>query len=117
MGIIYKITNQINQKIYIGLTRNSLQRRFSQHKYEANHGVDRPLYRAMRKYGIDNFTIEVIDSANDLSTLKQKEQYWIQFYDSYGGHGHGYNATKGGDVRTHPPVAYSKFNILTGELI
>ena len=48
----------------------------------------------MRKYGIENFTIEVIEEVADEQSLNEREIYWIEYYNSYG---HGYNATKGGD--------------------
>lgn len=117
MGIIYKLTNQINGKVYIGLTTRSLEERLRQHHYDARHGKDRPLYRAMRKYGEDAFTSEIIDKAETLDELKQKEQYWIQKYNSYAAEGKGYNATLGGDVPTIPMVQYTQIDILDGHII
>ena len=62
MGYIYKITNLINGKIYIGQTRFNVQRRFHQHLYEAKKGeLNFPLYSAIRKYGEENFKIECIE--------------------------------------------------------
>ena len=64
--IIYKITNKINNKVYIGLTTRTLKYRWSTHITESkNLNNQKHLYRAMRKYGIENFTIEEIDSTND----------------------------------------------------
>lgn len=54
---------------------------------------NRPLYRAMKKYGIENFTIEEVEEC-DYKILSDREIYWIKFYDSYNS---GYNATLGGD--------------------
>lgn len=115
--IIYKLTNQINNKSYIGLTTNTLSQRLAQHAYEAKHGTDRPLYRAIRKYGIEAFSAEIIDTATNLDELKEKEQYWIEYYNTYGANGQGYNATKGGDVRTHPSVPYLQIDLKSGEII
>lgn len=115
--IIYKLTNMVNNKIYIGLTTNTLEQRLSQHHYESRHGVNRPLYYAMRKYGENAFKAEIIDTANSLTELKEKEQYWIKFYNSYGANGQGYNATIGGDVRTHPPESYLQISLIDGHLI
>ena len=54
-GCIYRITNLINNKIYIGQTANKYpSKRWGCHKHEATSGNDKPLYRAMRKYGIEN---------------------------------------------------------------
>lgn len=96
MGYIYKITNIINGKVYIGKTEFTIKRRFKQHcedcKKERLNEV-RPLYRAMKKYGVDNFISEEIEQC-DNSILCDREKYWIQYYDSYK---HGYNATIGGD--------------------
>ena len=78
--IIYKLTNLINNKVYIGLTTKTLAQRLSQHHYDSRHGVDRPLYRAMRKYGEDKFSAEIIDSAENLQDLKEKEQYLFLFF-------------------------------------
>lgn len=115
--IIYKITNIINNKIYIGLTINTLDNRLTQHRYEAKHGTDRPLYRAMRKYGDKAFKAEIIDTANNLKELKEKEQYWIKYYNSYGANGNGYNATKGGDVKTHPSESYLQVSLKDAHII
>lgn len=94
MGYIYKISNSINSKVYIGLTTNPIEHRFYQHKYLAGRGVNRALYCAMRKYGIDNFYVEQIEEC-DNSILKQRERYWIAYYNSYM---NGYNMTVGGDA-------------------
>ena len=98
MGFIYKITNDINDKIYIGQTSGTLEERFKQHKKKINSDDRKtfPLYNAMRKYGVEHFSIEMIEQTDH---LQEREQYWIKFFDSYN---NGYNATLGGDgwVRT-----------------
>lgn len=96
MAYIYKIINQLNNKIYIGKTSlPSIEERFKQHKndYKKRRSEKRPLYRAMNLYGIENFTIELVEECSN-EELEQKEKYWISFYDSYK---NGYNATLGGD--------------------
>lgn len=97
MGFIYKITNTINQKSYIGQTIKTLEKRFSQHQ----HNYDKPyfsqvvLYKAFKKYGIENFTFEEVEEVPD-NQLDEKEKYWIKFYDSYN---NGYNSTiRGRDI-------------------
>lgn len=92
---IYKITNQINQKVYIGKSIR-IERRWSQHKSEINNlQKQNHLYRAMRKYGIDNFLFEIIELCpNNNKILSEREKYWIQYYNSYQT---GYNETRGGD--------------------
>ena len=94
MGYIYKIINNINDKVYIGQTQRSIQERWKEHLKESNSTrVNHPIYRAMRKYGNEHFNIVEIEQIdNDL--LNQREQYWIEQYNSYN---NGYNATLGGD--------------------
>ena len=77
--IIYKITNNINNKVYIGLTTHSLENRWSKHLSEMrNINNNKHLYRAMRKYGIENFSIEKIDSSDDFKILGQLEREYIK---------------------------------------
>ena len=83
-GSIYKITNDVNDKIYVGKTLLNIQKRFFQHKAESlrNKNEKRPLYRAMNKYGYEHFHIELIEEC-PVEILSDKEIYWINFYDSY----------------------------------
>ena len=94
---IYKITNNINQKSYIGQS-NFIERRFAQHKspYEQNRFADKPLYRAFKEYGLENFTFEIIEECS-VEELDEKEEYWINYYDSLVHH-NGYNIRSGGDI-------------------
>ena len=92
-GYIYKITNKINQKSYVGKTINSIEERWNEHKRDYKKFPERPLYRAINKYGIENFTIEQIEEV-DTNILSEREIYWIGFFHTYT---NGYNATLGGD--------------------
>lgn len=92
MGYIYKITNSINNKVYIGQTRQTIKQRWSGHKHSVLVS-EAPLYRAMRKYGIENFQITTILECNN-EQLNDKEIYYIQHYNSFVPNG--YNATFGG---------------------
>lgn len=101
MALIYKITNLVNGKVYVGQTVYSLTERFEQHIRESKktRTVNRPLYRAFAKYGIENFSISELESGEfDQLELNNKEQYWIEKLNSYCGNknSNGYNATKGG---------------------
>lgn len=91
--IIYKITNRINGKVYIGQTKRSLTTRWSQHCSVSSACTY--LHRAIQKYGKENFTVEQIDVASDRDELNAKEQYWIAHYDCIAPKG--YNLTSGGD--------------------
>lgn len=104
MGYIYKITNNINGKIYIGQTIGTIEKRFAEHKNAAKNGCRYALHRAIRKYGIENFSIEEIEQC-PIEELDNKEQYWISFYDSYS---HGYNMTIGGSAVRKPPLNEEK---------
>ena len=94
MGYIYKITNKVNGKIYIGQTVKTVEKRFQQHKNNSNKSYFSQivLYRAFNKYGINNFICEQVEEVpNEL--LDEREKYWIEYYDSYF---NGYNSTLGG---------------------
>ena len=95
MSKIYKISNDINDKVYIGKTESSLEKRFREHCNDAFRQCEerRPLYNAMKKYGIEHFTIELIEECS-YENADSREQYWIEFYNTYYD---GYNATLGGD--------------------
>ena len=95
MPYIYCITNKVNGKKYIGKTTETISKRFSEHCSEANSGRfgNRPLYKAMRKYGIENFSIELLVECKE----GDLESYEIMFIDKYNTYHSGYNATRGGD--------------------
>lgn len=92
--IIYKSTNKITGKIYIGQTTKSLEQRIKGHLNESKIDKNRPFLSSINKYGIDNFTFEEIDFTNNLDDLNDKEIYWIDFYQSISPNG--YNVTGGG---------------------
>jgi hypothetical protein len=100
MAYIYKITNTQNGKIYIGKTLNSVEKRFGEHcrDYLRERCEKRPLYAAMRKYGVDNFIVETIEETDNPD---ERERYWIEYYGSFK---NGYNATTGGDGRSYIDV-------------
>ena len=94
--IIYKITNFINKKIYIGLTTTSIQKRWNSHKAAAKNNNPKHLYRSMNTYGIDNFNIEETDNTDDFIKLGELERYYIKLYNSQDPN-IGYNITSGGE--------------------
>ena len=93
MAYIYKITNQINGKVYIGATIRNPETRWAEHQrdYIRLDFEKRPLYNAINKYGVNNFTFETIEETNE---PQEREIYYIQKYDSFN---NGYNATLGGE--------------------
>ena len=94
-GYIYLIENKINGKKYIGKTYSSISIRWGEHKRESKRSTHRPLYKAINKYGIENFTIKEIEYCEN---CEEREKYWIEYYDTYN---NGYNATLGGDGKTY----------------
>lgn len=95
MPYVYKITNDINGKIYIGQTSRSLEKRWNEHRRDMYKKTceKRPLYAAMRKYGVQHFHMELVEEC-PLEQINQREKYWIETYHSFS---NGYNATLGGD--------------------
>ena len=108
-GIIYKITNKLNSKIYMGQTVHTAHERWLQHVQSSINPSPEHAYRkltlAIQKYGKDAFQVEQIDSADSFEELNQKEIYWIAYYQSLT---KGYNMTAGGalsrsyDYKSHP---------------
>lgn len=100
IGHIYCICCLANGKLYIGQTVKSIEKRFKEHKQAAKRGVPYRLYSAMRKYGVENFTIEEIIqvSAPNRQALKAKlcyiEERLIKRLQTKE---FGYNSTDGGD--------------------
>ena len=92
---IYKITNKINKKVYIGQSIN-INARWKEHLNNAQT-KDNVIYKAMRKYGIENFVFEIVELCSEY-LLDEREKYWIQYYDSYN---NGYNMSLGGEGRKY----------------
>ena len=93
-GFIYKITNKINGKSYIGQTIQNVKERFYQHcATKCSQAIlNMVIHKAINKYGKSNFTIEVIEEVES-TNLNDRERYWIRYYDSYN---NGHNSTEGG---------------------
>lgn len=92
---IYKVTNKLNNKKYIGFTCNPRVRFYQHTKAE----TDTAIHRAIRLYGCSNFKFEIIYQSKDFDyTLKIMEPYFIEEYDTYKS---GYNSSKGGSGK--PP--------------
>lgn len=105
---IYCITNNINGKQYIGLSKDC-HKRWQDHysksyTSEREDDVKKALYRAMRKYGRENFSFRILEECPE-EKLKEREIYWIKKLDTYN---KGYNETYGGDN-------YSPEHVLRGE--
>ena len=109
-GRIYKITNKENSLIYIGCTINSLEKRFGEHLSRCfTSEYKSKLYNSMKKYGQENFTIELIEEC-DLNVIYETEKKYIKQYDSYN---NGLNSTIGGEGclgYTHSPEIRQKIS-------
>lgn len=96
-GYIYKITNVVNGKIYIGKTEKTVETRFAEHLSNVKVGKKQSkLYSAMKHYGVENFTVEEIDTADDRDSLCEKEIFYIKAYNSQDD-SIGYNVADGGN--------------------
>jgi group I intron endonuclease len=80
--------------VYIGQTTKNLEKRIKGHVNESKKDKNRPFLSSINKYGVDNFVFEIIDFADNLNELNDKEIYWINFYNSVSPNG--YNVTGGG---------------------
>lgn len=85
---IYKITNEINNKSYIGQTTGSIDLRFKRHIQRLNSGSKYALYEAFRKYGLKNFKVTILEEVNDLKLLTDREIHYINKYNSLSPNGY-----------------------------
>lgn len=108
--IIYKITNTITKKMYIGLTSVSLNERWTNHKSNCKNPAKytSALYCSMRKHGIENFTIEQIDTASSLEELNIKEKTYIKALNTLSPNG--YNLDNGGGAQNCHPDTRAKIS-------
>lgn len=106
---VYKITNTVNDRVYVGLTAGPLRKRWREHKCAANINVDKPLYRAMRKHGADKFSMHLIYTATSLEDMRQAELRYIAELNAHAADG-GYNLTDHG-------ISHGNIRQLVGEKI
>ena len=79
--IVYKITNKLNGKVYIGQTTEGIEKRWKRHcGYQINDGTY--FHNAIKKYGAENFTIEIIDKAKNQEELNELEFFYINKYNN-----------------------------------
>lgn len=126
-GYIYKIINDINDKIYIGQTRRDVDTRFKEHCKGANITNKKKIQvidYAINKYGKDNFSVSIIkylSCATENQLLKELKEYEIYYIKKYNSRNNkiGYNITKGGDACAYyqekPVWKYSKDGVFIKE--
>ena len=110
---IYQITNLINGKKYIGQS-NNIKKRWNEHKFWATHADENNfyIYRAMKKYGLENFEFSVLEECPK-DQLNEREEYWIQYYHTYvhDNQCNGYNLTPGGNSHEHQKKAIDQYDL------
>ena len=109
---IYKITNNLNNLCYIGQSIH-IEKRLKEHKMKYNWERDsnKVLYKAFQKYGLENFTFEIIEECDE-KELNKREIYWIEYYNSFK---NGYNMTSGGENNSgdnHPRHKLTKEDVI-----
>ena len=111
--LIYTCTNTINNKVYVGKTIRSLKHRINQHVASVNRGSSTYFHNALRKYGSNKFSWDVIDGAISKEVLIEKEIHWISKLKS-SKKSFGYNITPGGDGFTgiHSKQTRHKMSLL-----
>jgi len=96
--IVYKITNTVNGKIYFGITKCGIDKRWGEHKHNALRNKKHShLYLAIRKYGIEYFKIEVVASCASDNEMYEEEKRLIALFNTTDGR-NGYNNSIGGEV-------------------
>lgn len=109
--IIYKATNILSLKVYIGLTSKLLSIRKSQHKNAAFvKKSNLYFHKALRKHGLDNFIWECVEEGLSEKEANLREHFWINFYNSNISN-YGYNLTSGGNHFKHNSETISKIKI------
>lgn len=100
IGSVYKITNLINQKAYIGITTRDPIDRWWEHCNNAQKGSDYFIHQAIRKHGEESFSVQVIAQTNTIEDLKELEIILIKQHGTHMSTQKGYNKTWGGDGAT-----------------
>uniref|UniRef100_A0A6M3K5S2 Putative endonuclease n=1 Tax=viral metagenome TaxID=1070528 RepID=A0A6M3K5S2_9ZZZZ len=95
--LIYKATNKINGKLYIGQTTGNLSQRKRNHKCESLRGSNSVFHRAIRKYEFENFKWKVLCKCESKEELDEMEFHFIKQYNTHISNKKGYNMTFGGE--------------------
>lgn len=88
MALIYKIANDINDKVYVGQTTRTLNRRISQHLYSSKKNSNSLIHRAIRKYGWKHFQVEILEDDILLKNLNEREIYWTNKFNAISPNGY-----------------------------
>jgi group I intron endonuclease len=96
LSIVYSILNLNNNKRYIGKTKFTIEKRWSNHCAYAKNNSKYHFHKAIRKYGVDCWILEILEKVDNVNLLNEREIYWINFYNTFNSDS-GYNSTYGGD--------------------
>jgi len=109
-GIIYKVTNLINNKVYIGQTIKTLSQRKCDHAYRAKVNDKRTAFQiALLQHGVSAFQWDEIDTANSQDELDAKEKFWVAYFKTNDPM-YGYNSTDGGIKTVYSPEIRRKMS-------
>lgn len=92
---IYCFTNKVNNKSYIGLTSNLKARKYAHIKSALSGKRNSSFHRAMKKYGVENFSLTILETCQSLKEANQAETLYISLFETKSPNG--YNLTGGGD--------------------
>jgi len=107
MGLIYKITNTINEKVYVGQTKREFEVRRAEYFYADKMELyDTIIYRAFKKYGIEKFCFSVVEDDIEESMLDEREILYIMEHNALAPHG--YNILQGGVVAGTQSMGWSR---------
>ena len=107
--IVYKLTNSVNGKAYVGQTTRSMKERWCNHCSSSKLKHRSALKAAIDKYGKNSFSIEIIDTASSLNELNEKEIKWIKELNTISPNG--YNLDGGGNNKNVHPATRKKLSL------
>ncbi len=106
MSVIYEFINNSNQKVYVGQAIDYKQR-IRTHKFNLKQDKNTPFYNALKKYGWENFSINIIEECEE-NKLNEREVYWIEEKNSL--YPNGYNLLEGGNQAKHTDITKQKIS-------
>lgn len=104
---VYKLTNLVNNKVYIGCTTQGSGSRFQKHICKANSGSDYPLHQALREFGDKKFKLDILEFCNSEEEMQTREIFYIANFDSTNPE-RGYNVRSGGGIHRHTEESKQK---------
>ena len=111
--LVYIITNTANGKLYVGQTVDTLRSRFIEHRWSGQSEIKSythktAIAKAIRKYGIGNFNIRILEVCETVEQLNQREAFWINYYNTLVPFG--YNLCGGGKNSKRAPIVGQKIS-------